>query len=219
MRRWFLNDDLKVRKLPKYINAPLDMLAIQLFDLMVPLMLKVAKADGETSNKEREVIFEVLHYKWGYNAKYGEAALECLEGALGDYSSIDGFAANLAKFARTCPDIDENKFCDHLVQRLYAIARCGLMEHAEEIDTILRVQRSIDKQLSRTRVDLFKEWLGAIRIILNKMGDKITDGAWSGAARSFFANSETKVPKPRLNDLSWALRRGSSPNQDADKAL
>lgn len=176
VRKRFLKDDRKVRKSPKCINTPLDMLAVSLLDLMVPSMLRVAKADGETRDKEREVIFEVLQFNWGFNPLFVEAALKCIEDTLENYTEIDDLASNLAKFARSCPDIDERKFCNHLVQRLERIARSDSLEDPEETETILRVGRSIDQQRLRGSIDLIKEWLGA--------------------AKSFFAGMEIKIPKP-----------------------
>ncbi|MDE0531750.1 MAG: TerB family tellurite resistance protein [Albidovulum sp.] len=209
VRKWFLKDDHKVRKSPKNINTPLDMLAVSLLDLMVPLMLRVAKADGEICDREREVIFEVLQFNWGFNPLFVEAALKCIEDTLENYPEIDDLAANLAKFARSCPDIDERKFCDHLVQRLERIARSDFMEDPEETAAVLRVRRCIDKQLSRGSIDLIREWLGAIRSILNRTGIKISNKDWLGAAISFFAGMEIKMPKPDLKNLSSALRRNT----------
>ena len=180
VRKWAMKDDDNVRAPSKYINRPVDMLAIQLIDLMVPLMLKVAKADGEICDNEREEIVEVLRVNWGYNPLFVVAALKCIEGTFETYSdrSIDELASNLAKFARSCPNINERKFCDHLVQRLDRIARSDLLEYPEEIESIHRVRRSIDKQLSRKRIELIMEWMSAIRSIHNRMGIKVSNAKW-----------------------------------------
>ena len=157
VRKRFLKDDRKVRKSPKYINTPCDMLALSLLDLMVPSMLRVGKADGEIRDKEREAIFEVLQFNLGFQSTICRGGIE---DTLENYPEIDDLAANLAKIARSCPDIDERKFCDHLAQRLERIARGDFMADSEETETILRVRRSIDQQLSRGAIDLSKEWLG-----------------------------------------------------------
>ena len=210
LRKWFLNDDHKVRKIPKYINTPLDMLAVNLLDLMAPLMLKVAKADGEICNREREVVLEVLQFKWGYDPLFVEAALKCLEDTLDNYPDIDLLAANLAKFARSCPDINERKFCDNLVERLEGIARSDFMEDPEEIATISQMRQCIDKQLSRNRIDLMMEWLGVIRSKLDQMGIKISNSEWLRALRSLFSGIRIKLSMRDLQSFLPEVPRRSS---------
>ncbi len=46
----------KVEVIPKFVNTPLDTLAVGFFDLMAPLALKVAAADGDVADEEVEVI-------------------------------------------------------------------------------------------------------------------------------------------------------------------
>lgn len=198
IRGWFLKDDHKVRKVPRYINTPLDLLAISLFDLMVPLMLRVAVVDGEICERERDVVVEVLLYNWGYNPQFIKAGLECIEKTLVNYEDVDGLAANLAKFAQSCPDIDEKKFCAHLVHRLERIADSDLRRDPEEDAAILMVQNAIDKQFSRKRIDLVQEWLSGIRSIVNRVGIKVPNGEWLSATRSFV----TSIKLPRLRPKS-----------------
>ena len=58
-------DDSRVEVIPKFINTPIDVLAIGLFDSIAPLSLKVAAADGKISPEELEVIKSYFVEGWG----------------------------------------------------------------------------------------------------------------------------------------------------------
>ena len=109
--------------------------------------------------------------------KFFESAVEWIEGTLWNYSNIDELAVNLAKFARSCPDNDEQKFCAHLVTWLDRIARCDLIEDPAETKTIDQVRRCINKNSparestcsrnGRARSDLsWAEWGSRFRIAI-----------------------------------------------------
>ena len=55
---------------PKYINTPLDIIATALIEMMLPVSLKIAKADGKLSAHERQVIVDNYVDKWGYNKDF-----------------------------------------------------------------------------------------------------------------------------------------------------
>ena len=46
----------RVTVIPDFINTPMDVLALGLFDLMAPLALKIADIDGEIHKNERAII-------------------------------------------------------------------------------------------------------------------------------------------------------------------
>ena len=55
---------------PNFINTPLDVLALGLFDLMVPLALKVASARRRASTRmRRRQLVDYLVGEWGYDAE------------------------------------------------------------------------------------------------------------------------------------------------------
>jgi len=60
----------KVTVIPNFINTPLDILGLALFDLIAPLALKVANSDGNIANEERDLISNYFVKDWGYNQSF-----------------------------------------------------------------------------------------------------------------------------------------------------
>ena len=69
-----------VSERPKYINTPLDALAMNTLVLIAPILMKVALADGEFHLLERKRIVDVLSVHWGYCPDFVESYLESMLG-------------------------------------------------------------------------------------------------------------------------------------------
>lgn len=69
----------RVTVIPKCINTPLDIIGTKLFDLMMPLALKVAQADGHISDQERQCIRNYFVDQWGYDKTFVEAGIALIE--------------------------------------------------------------------------------------------------------------------------------------------
>jgi hypothetical protein len=93
----------RVTVIPKFINTPLDVLALGLFDLLVPLALKVANEDGHIDETETRQIRDYLVNEWGYDAKFVNQGIQYIEAQL-DQFSIRTLSQALAKFASENPD-------------------------------------------------------------------------------------------------------------------
>lgn len=98
----------KLTVVPKFINTPLDVLALGLFDLMVPLALKVASVDGAVEPSRRQRIDDYFVREWGYDADFVDAGIEHLESRL-DHLSIPDLACTMAEFA------SQNRDCNFKV--------------------------------------------------------------------------------------------------------
>lgn len=115
--RRFLNDSTgkRVAVIPKFINTPIDVLAVNLFDLIAPLALKVAAVDGQVTDDERKWIKDYFVNEWGYDALFLDAGFQLTESKLEDFS-IKEIADKLAAFSKA------NQDCN------YAEMTCDLME-------------------------------------------------------------------------------------------
>ena len=87
----------KITVVPNFINTPLDVLALGLFDLMVPLALSVAAADGRIDEARRQHIDDYFVGEWGYDANFVDAGIEHIEASLDDLSAREHSALDLAQ--------------------------------------------------------------------------------------------------------------------------
>jgi len=89
--------------IPKFINTPLDVLALGLFDLLAPLALKVASVEGHIEDAGRKHIHDYFVNEWGYDPKFVGEGIKYTESNL-DKFSIKVLSKTLAKFASENPD-------------------------------------------------------------------------------------------------------------------
>jgi hypothetical protein len=93
----------RVTVIPKFINTPLDVLALGLFDLLAPLALKVASVDGRVDDAGRKHIHDYFVNQWGYDPKFVGEGIKYIESRL-DQFSIRALSKSLAEFASKNPD-------------------------------------------------------------------------------------------------------------------
>jgi len=101
--RYLKDDSGKATVIPDFINTPLDVLGLGLFDLMAPLAMKVAAVDGHVHESELDTIKHYFVRRWGYSEQFVDRGLEFVRKKLGDYD-IKTAAATLGAFARDNPD-------------------------------------------------------------------------------------------------------------------
>jgi hypothetical protein len=89
--------------IPKFINTPLDVLALGLFDLLAPLALKVASVEGHIEEAGRKHIHDYFVNEWGYDPKFVGEGIKYTESHLRSFS-IRALSKALAKFAGENPD-------------------------------------------------------------------------------------------------------------------
>ena len=133
--RRFLNESTtsRVTVIPKFINTPIDVLAISLFDLIAPLALKVAATDGKITDDERACIQNYFLDEWGYDNEFLYAGLVLIESKLGDISTKD-IAERLAKYGKENPDCNFDAISKDLMVFLTAIMEAdGVIDELEEL--------------------------------------------------------------------------------------
>lgn len=118
----------RVSVIPKFINTPIDVLAISLFDLIAPLALKIASVDGQVTEAERKWIKDYFVIEWGYDPLFIEVGCNLLEAKLEEFS-IKEVAESFAEFSKTNPDCNYAEMTRDLLGFLN-----GVMEADGKID-------------------------------------------------------------------------------------
>jgi uncharacterized tellurite resistance protein B-like protein len=119
---------------PKYINTPLDVLAAGLVDLMLPVSVKIANADGAMCDKERESIRNYFVDEWGYNEGFVARKIAHYEREI-DKISYEPIARSFKKYCDESKDCDRqaivSDFLTHLEDVVYAD---GQFDHQETLE-------------------------------------------------------------------------------------
>ena len=93
----------RVTVIPNFINTPIDVLAIEFFDLLAPLALKMANIDEHIDEAERTRINAYFVKEWGYDQSFVDEGLAFIEENLVEFD-IRKLAAELAEFKMENPD-------------------------------------------------------------------------------------------------------------------
>ncbi len=126
-------DGERVEVIPKFINTPLDVLAVGLFDLMCPLTLKVAAADGKITDEELNIIRSYFIDDWGYDELFVTAAIDVFTRKL-DELTLQKLTEGLRKFTLESKDCNHRKVREKVVALLREIANAdGQVHEMEEL--------------------------------------------------------------------------------------
>lgn len=126
-------DQDRVDVIPKFINTPLDVLALGLFDLIAPLALKVANVDDRIDIAEKQSISSYFVKEWGYDQRFIEEGVAFTESRLADYK-IKDLAQALAEFQKQNPDCNYNSMSKEIVNFLKTVIESdGKIDEREEM--------------------------------------------------------------------------------------
>jgi len=89
----------KVVVIPAFLNTPMDVLALTLFDLMAPLALKIAVTGGNIHEEKKAFIKRYFINEWGYDESFIDKGFEFTEDHLSNFS-IRELAKTLAEFQK-----------------------------------------------------------------------------------------------------------------------
>lgn len=125
--------------IPEFINTPLDVLALAIFDLLTPLALKISNVDGNIDESERNTINNYFVKEWGYDERFVTEGISFTESKLSDFS-IKELAKTLAEFKKENPDCNYKSMSREILTFLQNIIESdGRIDEREEM-AIERVQ-------------------------------------------------------------------------------
>jgi hypothetical protein len=92
------SSDNRVTVIPKFINTPLDVLALSLFDLLATLALKVSKTEPNIDTAKKTMIHNYFVKQWGFDPEFVSEGMKYTLSTLDEFS-VDELAQSLAEFA------------------------------------------------------------------------------------------------------------------------
>ena len=144
-----------VEVVPVFINTPVDVLALALFELMAPLALKVAMADGEIHDEERGRIKEYFTKSWGYEPSLVELGIGFVEEDMSKFETKD-LSRLLAEFAQENRDCNYTSMTNRIAEFLQELIEADGKIHEEEeraLDEIRQIfnDRSLVNRVTNLR--------------------------------------------------------------------
>jgi len=137
----------RVTVIPKFINTPLDVLALGLFDLLAPLALKVVAVDNKIDAVNRKLIHDYFVKEWGYDPDFVAEGIKYTESKISEFS-IENLAQTLAEFTRENRDCNFKLMSHEILGFLGSIvAADGKLDKGQEmeIEKIESIFNSADK--------------------------------------------------------------------------
>ena len=124
----------RVTVIPRFINTPLDVLALGLFDLLAPLALKVIAADGNIDDARRKLIHDYFVKEWGYDTGFVTEGIKYTESRMSEFS-IENLARALADFTRENRDCNFNMMSLEILGFLSnSVAADGKLDQRQEME-------------------------------------------------------------------------------------
>lgn len=201
----------RVHAIPAFINTPVDVLGLGLFDLMAGLALKLCEAGDGIDPKEREVIADVFVHEWGFDPTFVDRALPVVEqGVAGQ--TLEGLAETLARFHRDNPDCNALAMRHDLILFLSEVAEADGRIDDGEAEAIRRVD-AIFSTVSAGRISRAADWLSSLpsrtvrslpELSLPALPEKFWDWARSGETDTMIDAVQVPVP------VVWMLGRTGS---------
>ena len=116
--------------IPKYINTPLDTIAVALVELVLPLSLKVAQV-GDCGPSERAVIVKHFANEWGYDEGFISNLTETYDQELSAVN-IARLIQALIEYVKESPDCDQEAVLNDFIQLLHNVVEAdGIVEEKE----------------------------------------------------------------------------------------
>jgi uncharacterized tellurite resistance protein B-like protein len=119
---------------PKYINTPLDIIAVALIELMLPVSLKIAHADGSMHESENRAIHDFYTDEWGYCSEFITRLIAEYQDQL-DSVSYSTIADSLAAYCAGSKDCDKEAIMAAFMAHLrHVIEADGVIHESERAE-------------------------------------------------------------------------------------
>ncbi len=211
----------RVTVIPKCINTPLDIIGTKLFDLMMPLALKVAHADGHISDLERQCIKNYFVDQWGYDCTFVEVGIALIEPKL-DQFKITGVADELIAYKKSNPDCNYAVMSRDLVNFLREVMESdGLVDEREEL-VLKRVEGIFAEAASTSFTESLSDFGTGLAARLKK-GAKIVASSAESVGSAALDGANTVAQSEAVGRLKDGAESGAAQALDsmrvgADKA-
>jgi len=158
------HSDGLVIEVPLFINSPIDVLAVAIFDILAPLAMKVAAIDGEITPDERQCIQHYFVKEWGYDARFVEQGLKYTETELSEFT-IKSLAHDLATMQHESKDCNFDAVSKDIIAFLHEIMEVdGHIDEREEmaIERVQAVFKQAEKNILQQTIHNTTETASAI---------------------------------------------------------
>jgi uncharacterized protein (DUF697 family)/GTP-binding protein EngB required for normal cell division len=192
----------RVKKVPAFINTPIDVLGAALFDLMASLAIRVAREAEEVDDAERAAIADYFIADWGLDSAYVAAALPIIEQSA-EGRSLDEIAEALAIYKRDNPDCNFDTLRAELLAFLTEIAAADGVLHDAELAAIARTDRIFQKAAGGW-TETARSTLDYVAAAPSYLWSSVSGGVaslWGGNA----AASDSPTPSDRSIPVLWLL--------------
>lgn len=210
-------DQERVDVIPKFINTPLDVLALGLFDLIAPLALKVANVDDKIDIAERRAISSYFVKEWGYDKRFIEEGIAFTESKLTEYK-IKDLAQALAEFQKQSPDCNFKSMSKEIVTFLRMVIESdGKIDEREEmaIEKVKMVFDEVDKinftQMTKNGFEVVSDTVTASGRAIKAKSEEVFEktGEFSSAACTVLKEQSGKAAVILSDGVTSVSAQGS----------
>lgn len=135
-----------VKEVPEFTTAPIDFLASTWLDILMPILVKMAVADGKVHAEELETIKNNLTYKWGYCKEVVE---DYLNKTLNDpklqnfdYESV---VEMIKTIANSDKGLDKKTLVGKILEEVKDVMRADEREDPEEKKEYFKLKSALGK--------------------------------------------------------------------------
>lgn len=145
----------RVTVIPDFINTPLDVISLTLFDLMAPLAIKLAISDEDFSKSERQIISDYFINEWGYDESFVQNGLEYIENNINGFE-IEALAKALAQYKKSNRDCNYLVMTQDLIQFLTEVSIADRKIDSREEEIVSMIE-NIFSETDKSKVRKYSE--------------------------------------------------------------